>query len=331
MTLRAAVVGLGHQAVEDHLPGLAESEFADLVAVCDLDPDVLREQQYRLRVQGYTTHEDLFEAEELDLVIVAVPHHAGRAVIECAAQRGVHVLKEKPLATSFDEAVALSALCQQRGVQLMVTLQRRFNPIYTSFLQLVDRIGEPFFIEAKYTLFVEDPAAGWRGQTARAGGGAIIDMGYHVVDLLLWFFGMPSGVVASSSAMARPDRTYDAEDSATVLIRYDSGLHGVVILSRFMPPTTEYIRVFGTRGIVELERGAVRRLRSSGEVVESLSREHSWPVAAANQIDYFCRVIRGERVNLGSAAAHLDHMRLIAACYESQRTGGFIDPAEVSL
>ena len=168
MQLRAGIVGLGKQALEDHIPGIHASDSAGLVAVCDEDPEIVREQQYRHRVQGYTDFREMFQAEALDLVVVCVPHHVGRQVIEAAAEHKVHVLKEKPFATTIKEAKKLADICARADVQLMVTLQRRFNPIYTSFRQLADQVGSPFVVDAQYTLHVDDPSEGWRGRTAEA-------------------------------------------------------------------------------------------------------------------------------------------------------------------
>ncbi|MGX1776783.1 Gfo/Idh/MocA family protein [Nocardia brasiliensis] len=276
-TLRAGVVGLGHQAVDDHLPGLLASSTAELVAVCDENPGIVVEQKQRYQVSGYTDFREMLNAEQLDFVIVCVPHDVGRGVIEAAAEHGVHVLKEKPFATSLVEAIELADLCEQSGVQLMVTLQRRFNPIYSSFIQLADQIGTPFLVDARYTVHVEDPSEGWRGVTAKAGGGCVIDMGYHLIDLLLWYFGLPDSITADLSISARPDRSYDAEDTALVHFSYDTGLYGSLLLSRFVGPKAEEIRLIGSDGIVHLERGCIRRLTNSGEVIESLRREQAWP------------------------------------------------------
>lgn len=329
MKLRAGVVGLGKQALDDHVPGLRSSDGAELVAVCDDAPELVREHQYRLKVSGYTDFREMFEAEQLDLVIVTVPHHVGRAVIATAAEHRVHVLKEKPFATSMVEARELAKQCEEAGIQLMVTLQRRFNPIYTSFMQLADQIGTPFMVDGQYTLYVDDPSDGWRGKSAMAGGGCIIDMGYHLVDMILWYFGQPDRVLANISVEARPDRTYDAEDTALIHFGYESGLYGSLLLSRFIGPKTEQIRLFGSRGIVHLERGRIRRLTSGGEVIESLSREQAWPSAAACQVDYFCRVVEGLRPNVSGPNENLAHMGFIAACYESARTRAYIDPKEM--
>lgn len=327
--LRVGVIGLGRQALDDHIPGLAACEAAELVAVCDEDPEIVREHQYRCRVPGYTDFTAMLRSEQLDLAVVCVPHCVGRRVIEAAAEHGVHVLKEKPFATSLTEAHELARLCEDAGIELMVTLQRRFNPIYMSFPQLADQIGTPFVIDARYTLHTADPSDGWRGDIAAAGGGCVIDMGYHVIDLILWYFGLPDRITADLSVAARPDREYDAEDTALVHFSYDSGLYGSILLSRFIGPKAEDLRLVGSRGMVHLERGRIRRLTNDGEVVESLLREQGWPAAAAAQIDYFRRVIDGERPNLSGPRQHLAHLRFVTACYQAARTHTPVNPKEL--
>ncbi|RLK58776.1 Gfo/Idh/MocA family protein [Actinokineospora cianjurensis] len=327
--LRAAVVGLGKQGREDHIPGLLASDAAELVAICDDDPTTLAVQTAELGVPGFDDAVTMFDTVPLDFVVVCVPHHAGHSVIVAAAERGIHILKEKPFATTLEEAHELLGVCERAGVHLMVTLQRRFNPIYTSFQQLADQIGTPFVVDAAYTLHIPDPSEGWRGLAGEAGGGCVIDMGYHIVDMILWYFGLPDRVQAESSVAARPDRDYDAEDTALIHFSYDSGLYGSLLLSRFIGPKTEEIRLVGTHGIVHLERGRLQRLTNDGQVVESLVREQSWPAAAASQVNYFARVIEGLRPNISSPRDNLAHHAFIHACYESARTHLPISPKEL--
>lgn len=326
--LRAAMVGLGKQGKEDHLPALAASPTVDLVATCDADEQTVTQVERDLSVPGYTDVAELLRRERLDFVVVAVPHHAGRDVVLAAADAGVHVLKEKPFATSMSEARELADACATSGIELMLTLQRRFNPVYAAFPQLLDQVGEPFLFDASYTMAV-DPAAGWRGDLTLAGGGCIIDMGYHMIDTLLWYFGVPDGVLAQTSTAARPDLEYDAEDTAVLHLAYDSGLFGTVLLSRCIAPKSETVRAAGTRGSVVLERGRVRRLDADGNVLESLARENAWPSAAAAQLDHFRRVLTGQRTNLSGPAAHLAHAAVIESAYLSVTTGAFVNPKEL--
>lgn len=329
LPLKAAAIGLGKQAVEDHVPALMASTSADLVAVCDVNPAAVERTREQGSVNGYIDFDEMFAKEELDFVIVAVPHHLGGPVIRAAAGHGVHVLKEKPFATSLVEARELVTVCEDAGIHLMVTLQRRFNPIYTSFLQLADQIGSPFVVDAQYTIHTDDPSDGWRGHADQAGGGCIIDMGYHMIDMLIWYFGMPHRILAQLSVGARPDRDYDAEDTALVHFAYDHGLYGSMLLSRFIGPKHEQIKLVGSNGIVVLERGRIQRLTNSGKPIESLSREQSWPAAATCQIDHFARVIHGTRPNVSGPRENLAHLSFIAACYQSARSHRLVNPKEL--
>ncbi|MFE4599239.1 Gfo/Idh/MocA family protein [Kitasatospora indigofera] len=260
MKRRAAVIGRGHEALEDHLSGLLGSSRAELVAVCDSNPFTLRQRQEQLQVPGFTRAGQLLDEVAPDFVVVVVPHHAGREVVQECASRGVHVLKEKPFATSVREARELAQICQDGQVELMVTLQHRFNPIYSSVAGMLDQIGTPFLIDGQYTFHTDDPGAGWRGDIRQAGGGCIIDMGYHLIDLLLWYFGLPNRVIAEFSTIAVPGGGYDAEDTAVIQFGYDDGLYGSVLLSRWVAPKTESLHVVGTRGSVLLTKGQVQRL-----------------------------------------------------------------------
>ncbi|MER6769707.1 Gfo/Idh/MocA family oxidoreductase [Streptomyces bacillaris] len=326
---RVAVVGVGKQAAEDHIPGILKSHLAELVAICDVDAEKAARTAEMLGVRSYVDHNEMFRVEDLDFVLVATPHHTHARIVEDAAAASVHVLKEKPFATSGKEAAHLASLAREHGIEIMTTLQRRFNPIYTSFFQLVDQIGDPFFMDVQYTMFVDSPHSGWRGSRADAGGGCVIDMGYHMLDLIIWYLGMPSAVAATMSAKAVGDAEYDAEDTASILFQWSNGMHGTCVLSRSLPPKRELFRLVGTEGVIELERGSIKRLTKSGEVVEHLTRERSWEAAATTQIDYFCRVLAGERKNMGGPDYHLQHASVIDACYASVKLGSFIDPREV--
>jgi len=187
-----------------------------MVAVCDVDPLAVERVRTRHHAAiGYRDHQAMFDAEDLDFVVVAVPHAAGTSIVEEAIRRRVHVLKEQPFAIGMAEARWLTEMSEAAGVEIMTTLQRRSDPVYCVFSQFSDQVGEPFFIDASHTIHSGDPAPGWRAHQATAGGGCIIDMGYHMVDMLIWCFGLPDRVIAQSSVCARPGTDYEVEDCST--------------------------------------------------------------------------------------------------------------------
>ncbi|MFC5905050.1 Gfo/Idh/MocA family protein [Streptomyces zhihengii] len=130
---------------------MADSQFAQLAAVCDTDSSKVAVQAQQHSVPGFTDLRALLEDVRPDFAIVAVPHHAGREVIETCAAAGVHVMKEKPFATGPAEAAELVALCDKAGIELMVTVQRRFHPVYNAAVQLLEQIGRPYLVEGRYT------------------------------------------------------------------------------------------------------------------------------------------------------------------------------------
>ncbi len=295
--LKVGIIGLGHQALEDHIPAIKSSDDVELVGIVEIDKQKIKSfLAENKNVNIYRNFDDLIKNRKPDFVIVALPHYLHYEVTKKAILNKIHILKEKPFAISLAQAKELRDLAKKNNIQIAVTLQRRFNPIYSTFFQLIDRIGKPFYIEMKYTFYTDKPYEGWRGKKELAGGGCLIDMGYHMVDLLMWYFGLPDRVFAEMSCSAKEGIIYDAEDTAQVIFKYEKeNIWGSLLVSRVIPPKQEYINVYGTRGIIHLERGKIERYSPSGELQESLKREHSWPSAAQDQIEYFVKVIKGEK------------------------------------
>ncbi len=125
-------------------------------------------------------------------------------------------------------------------------------------------------------------------------------------------------VYAEFSTKVNDNVEYDAEDTADILFAYNNWLDGTLILFRYYPQKTEYIKVAGNRVIVEFGRGKITSRKSNGEVVETLHRKVAWPTVAIKQIDYFCKAIEGERENFSNSEYNLQHISFVEACYLSK-------------
>jgi len=328
--LKVGVIGLGGQALGDHIPAIQESMDVELSGVVDINrkkvQDFLKENK---KVKGYNNFDDFLKEQKPDFIVLAVPHCLHCQITIKAIKNKIHVLKEKPFATSIKEVQKIKELADKNNTVVMVTLQRRFNPIYSTFLQLIDKIGNPFYIEGKYTFFTDKPYEGWRGKKELAGGGCLIDMGYHIIDLLIWYFGLPDNVFAQTSHRAKENIDYNTEDTARVMFKYqEKNLWGSLLVSRVIPPKQEYLSVYGTRGSIHLERGKIERYTPDGKMQESLQRENSWPSAAQDQIEYFVKVIHKEKENISSPEFHLNHLAFIEAAYKSKEKHQYINPKE---
>ncbi len=328
MTLRTVVIGLGKQSRDDHLPAIVQSSNFELVGVCDTDQKKTEEVSAHYNVPSYAELGELINAQDFQVALVSIPHHAYLNVISTLVTAGKHIIKEKPLATNIVEARQLLQILRSGSVYLGVTVQRRFNPIYRTFHQLKRCIGKIYSIEGAYTMNVAALDTGWRASKNLSGGGALVDMGYHFVDLLIWYFGMPTSVTARMTRGNRPGQKYDVEDTAHLLFdyhlefQYDEKLVGNFVISRVYPEKQERVRVFGTNGVIEVSRGSIRRLDTNGNEIERLERQGGWPSAAVEQLDYFAERIRQfVPGNLPDYTEHLQHVAVIEAAYESDRSG----------
>lgn len=332
MVIQVAVIGLGHQAVTDHIPAIMESKNHELTAVVDSNPEKIVQYSKEYNTSGFTFVTELLKNKKVDIAIVAVPHHAYLGIIKELAESKVHIIKEKPFATSPDEAMEIWNLIQTNKVFLGVTLQRRFNPIYQTFHQLKNRIGKIYSIEGRYTLNVSRLDDGWRSSKSASGGGALIDMGYHYIDLLVWYMGLPVSVMAMMTRGNRNGQIYDVEDTVHLMFDYKLNCNheertvGHFVISRNYSKKEESITVCGTDGIIELQRGQVRRLTPAGEEIESLQRSGGWPSAALDQLDFFTRAIQGHPDAQYDLTQHFQHVAIIQAAYESDRTGTTQNP-----
>lgn len=332
---RTAIIGLGKQNRETYIPAVLDCNSLQLDSLCDVDERVLGDTASKYNVDGFRTVEILLEKKPPEVAIVAVPHCHYKHIVTLLADKGVHILKEKPFATTRQEALEIDEIIKSRAVYLMMTLQRRYNPIFTAFDQLRKRIGRMYSIEGRYTMNVQRLDLGWRAKRREAGGGALIDMGYHYIDLLIWYFGVPITVTARTTTANREEQDYDVED--TVALQFDfpaegnsaSRLVGNFIISRVYPVKQEHLYVLGTRGIIELNRDRIRRLDTNGNEIESLSRAGHWPSAHVDQVEVFAALVRGERPDLqDSYRDHFKHVAIVEAAYNSDRNGNSCKPSD---
>jgi len=334
--LKLVVIGLGHQSVDDHIPAIRDSDLVQLVGVVDVDAARAAAIGQAEGVPHAAEVSALLDnlPEQPDAALIAVPHSGYLAIMQAVAERGIHIIKEKPFAVSSEDAKVIQKLVADCDITLQVTLQRRFNPIFRSFEQLKKRIGRIYSIEARYTLNVARLDEGWRASRLFSGGGALIDLGYHYIDLLVWYFGLPQRVTCDLSSGNRPGQLYDVEDTAMLHFAYgDEGSPeatlGSLIVSRVYPDKDESLVAYGTHGSVAVQRGRVSRRDISGNVLECLERTGSWPSALIDQLEDFAENVLSRR-NCGTVERrYLEQAALAEAAYRSARSRSAINPREV--
>lgn len=318
MKKNVALIGLGKQNTKDHLIAMQQNEYVEIVAVCDRDESLALEWGKRLNVKSFTSVDEMISDIELDAAIVAVPHFAYFPIIEILAENGIHILKEKPLAMTYDEAVRIDEIVQKTGINLTVAVQRKHNKIYNSFLEYVKHVGEIFSIHAHYTLNIAELDGDWRSSRELAGGGAVIDMGYHLIDLLIWYFGVPERISAELGYHNRIGQNYDVEDTAKIQFSYSNNerrILGSALLSRIYPEKDETLTVYGTKGSIVLYKDRIELKNMQKELIESIyikSNGHDIKL----QFDTFVASLDDDKTT-GNYKDHLKNMAFIDAVYVS--------------
>lgn len=327
MKKKVGVIGLGNQFCKEYLPILYKSDDLDLVAVCDIDSQKLNYAGFKEGVNTYTDYKVLLNKEKIDFAIITTPHNTHYDICSCAIRNGIHVIKEKPFAINLQDAKRLVLCSEANGVFVLTPTKMRFNPYYFSFFELRNKIGEPFYFEGKYTLTLSSLANEWRSSKICSGGGCILDMGYHMIDLMIWYFGLPDQVIANYSCSARPTEKYDVEDTATILVKYQTGLSGSLVLSRCYPPKTQFIKVVGSCGSLEISDKSISLFDIEGNIlhVDDSILKTSIPT---NSVELFFHLLNKEILENETYVPkfHLNHLAFIESCYISKEQQHFISP-----
>lgn len=319
-----AIIGVGQQSRKNHIIPITKCPRFKLVALCDPNLSTLQELKNSLNVNIFEHIDDLIKCINFDVALVAVPHNEYLPIIKILASNKIHILKEKPIATSLKEAKEIKEIIDFTKIKFMISLQRRFDPIFQAFLQLKKELGSIYSISGRYTMNVHRLDSGWRASRKLSGGGALIDMGYHYIDLLLWYFGVPTSVYARMLFNTRNGQKYDVEDTVHLLFEYtsvNSKLHNLVgslIISRAYPHKSECLEVIGTNGSLELSRGQIRLLSKKGKKIEVIEQGDSWESALLEQLNYFADILDGRRqVSSQDFLDHFYHISIIEAAYRS--------------
>ena len=268
--LRAAVIGCGFFA-QNHLNAWREIPEVELVAVCDRDPDRAEAARERFQVgRAYTDPEIMLSTEQLDFVDIVTTMETHRALVTMAADHGVHVIVQKPLAPSWEDCVAIVETCRTAGVRLMVHENFRFQtPILAVRAAVAEgRIGTPHFAQfsfrSGYDIYAGQPYLATEKRFI------LIDLGIHILDVCRAVMGE---VATLYCVTQRINPNIAGEDVATTIICHKSGGTSIVdcsYSSRRLPelfPQT-LLRIEGERGTIELLEDYRLRVTSDGAVEE---------------------------------------------------------------
>ncbi|OGV39423.1 MAG: dehydrogenase [Lentisphaerae bacterium GWF2_45_14] len=338
--IRCAVVGLGMGS--GHVANFQKHPDAVVVAVADPDKARLEERgkkQYGIE-KLYTSAEEMFKKEKLDIVAIATPNKFHKDLAIKALQAGINVLCEKPMAINAKEAREMKKVADKVGKRLMINFSYRFTEQSHAIKQEVDSgiLGDIYFARTQWLRRRGMPGfGGWFGQKELSGGGPLIDLGVHRLDLALWLMGYPEPewVMGSTynhigaSAAAREKKKFDVEDLAVAMIKFKNGATleleaswaGNVKEREFMST-----QLLGTKGGLRqyninegYEFEAEFYLEQNG--VQYDMKVHPPVPAAKSSIHHFIDCIISGKPHIATAEEGIIVMEILDAIYESAKKG----------
>ena len=346
--LKIAIVGTGSIS-HSHIHGYLLNPDVELYAFCDINEERVRMMGEKYGVKRLYTDEAtmLRELPEIDAVSVCTWNSQHAPCTIMALNAGKHVLCEKPMATCAADAVKMKEAAEKNGRLLMVGFVRRYGNDAKILKDYIDGgyFGEIYYGKATYLRRNGSPG-GWFGDRSRSGGGPLIDLGVHVIDLTRYLMGNPLPVSVFGAAFHklgnRPsikDRkkgyasstggpeVFDVEDLATAMIRYDNGAV-VSIEAAFSLNIKEdegKIQLFGTRAGAKLDPSLEMYTELNGymsNVTLDTETALDFDGLFEGEIDHYVDCIRGRADRCISPAEDgITLMKILDGIYESARTG----------
>lgn len=320
--VRLALIGAGSIG-STHAQAATRSPLIRLSAVCDPDANAGAALASAAGARWYPSAIALFDREELDGVIIATPPDTHRELTEYAANRGIHVLCEKPLAPDSHSARAMLAAARKNGIVLSMASKFRFVEDVRTARALVDcgELGDILLLENAFTSCI-DMKPRWNSDPSRAGGGVIIDNGTHAADVVRYLLGPVRQVRALE---LRRYQNLAVEDTATLMLQTGSDTLASSDLSWSVDKALpHFLRVYGSQATLEIGWSQTR-LRRKGEREWSTVGTGYSKIDAFNALqENFARAVRGEEAAEVSPADALASVEVIEAAYASLRSDAWV-------
>ena len=327
-SLRIGLVGVGAAAQVSHIPALKRIEDLELVALCDRDPEKAERVALKFQIPRWTNRlDDLLADEAIDAVDICTPNFLHAPMAVAALEAGKHVLCERPLARSAEEAQQMVRAARKADRVLMCAVQHRFRADALLLRKFVEKgdLGEIFLAKGGWlrqrTAWDSDE---WRRQKRESGGGVVLDLGFQMLDLSLWVLGRPG--VQSVTASVHRSRKGEVEDSATAFLRLDNGATLTLELTwgLLMEKDFAYLNLFGSGGAallnpLRIHKGMHGTLVNVTPTMETSRNQYKHSIEA--QIVHFGEVLRKNAKPLGHAEEILPVMELMDAVYRSAEQG----------
>ncbi|MFC2125626.1 Gfo/Idh/MocA family protein [Bacteroidota bacterium] len=337
--IKWGVIGSGGIARRRTIPeGIMKAEHAKLISVHDIDAEVNVEVAQEFQAVASQSIRELLDSD-INAVYVASPVYKHLEHVIACAKAKKHILCEKPLGLTVDEVEKMISICDREGVQLGTGLMMRFLSQHQAALKLINegKLGKPVYGRVQLSCWYPPIEDSWRQDPSTGGGGSLVDMGSHCIDLLEMFFGKVKRI---SCFINNSIHDYRSEDSAVVSLAFENGAMATVDTFFCIPDNSSknILELYGSKGSI-LAKGTIGQgeagemvayLESDGSGYDAQQARKSIEGIELNpepvnmymaEIKEFSRAILENRIPENNYRIGLQSQKTIAACYESARTG----------
>lgn len=337
--LKWGVIGSGGIAQRRTIPeGIINAEHAKLISVYDINSEVNNAVAKKFHAKAVQSLQDLISSD-IDAVYIASPVniHLEHA-IACAGGKK-HIFCEKPLGMTITEAEKMINVCRQEGVVSGTGLMMRFSAQHQAALKMIKegKLGKPVYGRAQLSCWYPPIEGAWRQDPASGGGGSLMDMGSHCIDLLEMFFGKVKSVSCFINNSIHP---YKSEDTAVVSLFFENGALGTVDSCFCIPDNSSknILELYGSKGSIlakgTIGQGAAGEMtayledNSAGYEADQVRSDGEGLVINPTpvntylaEIEEFSCAILEKREPLNNAEIGLRSQKVLTACYQSATTG----------
>lgn len=345
--LKVAIIGVGGIAGY-HYKGYQALGNVEVYALCDINEAQLNKRGHEWGITRLYTdvNEMLRELPEIDAVSVCTWNNAHAACTIAALNAGKHVLCEKPMCMSVEEAIEMKKAQERSGKLLMIGFVRRSGNDCKVLKEFIDNdeLGEIYYAKATYLRRNGNPG-GWFGDKSRSGGGPLIDLGVHVIDLVRYLMGNPKPVSVYGatfeklgnrpsiktgkgylSVSAGKDDVCDVEDLASALIRFDNGAVIAIEASFSLNIKNDEgkIQLFGTKGGAKIDPEIEFYGENNGYMTNTTlhtSTALDFRGLFEAEIAHYVSCITDGAKCIAPAEDGVEIMKILCAIYESAKTG----------
>ncbi len=280
---------------------------------------------------AYTNVEKMFRNEDIDAVYIATPHYLHKKFINQAFQEGKHVLCEKPVTISLDDAREILKLDKEyKNLKLGFNYQYRYDPNCINLIQAIRKkqLGDIYYSNCN-VFFSRDlnyfNKGDWRTKIATAGGGTLLSQGSHIIDIMIWALGEPKSVIGKISNLKF--KNIEVEDIGFGIVEFENGILGQINNSMIVEPRirpaedTCELLIFGQKGRVTYIGPWPSSLECFGEINLKTITELKDTPPFITSINVFTEWVLEDKPFLNTTEESTKVLRLIMALYKSSKTG----------